>query len=201
MSDEKKSWQEYYQAVAGRKPHELFTDALKRFDGFVGTATDLGYGSGIETVELLSRGWQVTAIDKNPEAIALLKQRIPKEYQANLQTQVASFEQAHLPRSNFIWAGLSLPFCAPEHFDQVWANIVAALRAGGRFAGDLFGPRCTWATNPEMTFHAEPNVQELLRGLEVEYLNEAEGETQSATQGTIWGHRFRVIARKPSGIR
>jgi hypothetical protein len=37
-------------------------------------------------------------------------------------------------------SGFSLPFYAPDDFAAVWKGIREALRPGGVFAGQLFGP-------------------------------------------------------------
>jgi trans-aconitate methyltransferase len=60
MSDKEKSqatWNDYYKAVSGRKPRDLLTETLARFGSYTGFAIDLGCGAGIETAELLRRGW------------------------------------------------------------------------------------------------------------------------------------------------
>jgi len=141
-------WVEYYKVAFGRPPRELLRQTVIRFgqaDHPSRLAIDLGCGAGTETVALLSQGWHVLAIDRQPEAIAQVMARVAPEHQARLATQVVSFEHVECPASDFIWAGLSLPFCPPAHFPRLWEKIVASLRAGGRFAGDFFGVRHAWA--------------------------------------------------------
>nr|WP_263972540.1 hypothetical protein [Pseudanabaena yagii] len=70
-----RDWSAYYQAVAGRPPRDTLLKALDLFELEKSTksprlAIDLGCGDGRDTVELLSRGWKVLAIDGNTEAIA-----------------------------------------------------------------------------------------------------------------------------------
>ena len=142
---EQARWSKYYQAVAGRYPRELLRQAASRFgqaghyDGF---AVDLGCGTGIETIELLSRGWRVLAIDNQPEAITRMLASVSPEHRTRLETRLASFGQVQLPPADLIWAGLSLPFCPPEHFERLWHEIVTALQPDGRFAGDFFSQSC-----------------------------------------------------------
>jgi tellurite methyltransferase len=122
MSDD--TWARYYQAVQGREPRALFLAALAAFeaDGFDtagGQAVDLGCGDGTETMALLARGWCVLAVDREPAAIERVLAAVPDVAKPRLETQVASFEDVALPVADFIYAGLSLPFCPPEHFPCV----------------------------------------------------------------------------------
>src|SRR5690606_31236708 len=145
---------------------------LSRFeksDGSSRTAIDLGCGAGIETMALLEQGWSVRAIDQQPEAISAVPARASADRASRLKTQTASFENVELPPADLIWAGLSLPFCPPEHFPQLWRKITESLRAGGRFAGDFFGVRHAWAGEKSMTFHTEEQVRALCAPLRVEY--------------------------------
>jgi tellurite methyltransferase len=193
-------WDEYYEAVSGRPPRELFRQAIIRFgqaDQPSQLAIDLGCGAGTETVALVSQGWRVLAIDQQPEAIAQVMARVAPEHQSRLATQILSFEHVELAGSDFIWAGLSLPFCSPEHFPRLWEKIVASLRAGGRFAGDFFGIRHAWANQKEMTFHTVKQIKALCQPLHIEYFITEEGEKLTAHDGLQHWHAYSVIARKP----
>jgi SAM-dependent methyltransferase len=198
-TQEKRSWDDYYKATSGRPPWPLLIDAASRFDS-PGFAIDLGCGAGVESLELLARGWRVLAIDNQPKAIEQLLARVPSEFRDRLETQVMSFEEMELPKADLVWAGLSLSFCPPEHFGRAWAEVVDALKPGGRFAGDVFGDRhapLIWSTNSEMTFLSADRVKDMLQHLEIEALVEKEEEARTAFQGIQHLHAFFVIARKP----
>jgi SAM-dependent methyltransferase len=193
-------WSDYYQATARRPPRELYRLAVDRFDpakSGARLAVDLGCGAGIETVDLLFRGWKVVALDQEPEAIEQLHRRVPPEHRGRLAARVDSFETLELPPADFVWAGLSLPFCPPAEFPGLWDRIQVALKPGGRFAGDLFGTRHAWASAPELTFLTREQASALCRGLQVEHFVEEEGERQTALQGVQHWHGFAVVARKP----
>lgn len=185
----------YYQATKDRPPRELYRQVVRRFEP-PGMAIDLGCGIGNETADLLSRGWRVLALDAQAEAINLLEERIPPEHRDRLQTRVASFENLELPPADFIWAGLSLPFCPPDAFDALWSKIVASLKPGGRFAGDFFGNRHAWAVRPGMTSHAIEQVKALAQNLTLEYFIEEEGETGTVSDGIQHWHAFALVLRK-----
>jgi tellurite methyltransferase len=199
MADD--TWVRYYQAVQGREPRPLFLAALAAFeaDGFDPSgaqAVDLGCGDGTETMALLARGWRVLAIDQTPEAIERVLAAVSEEHRPRLQTQVAAFQDVSLPPADFVYAGLSLPFCAPAHFPAVWAGIVATLRPGGRFASHLFGERDSWRSNPDMTFHTEAELRERLIGFTIESLTEVEEDRPTALGEPKHWHIYEVVAQR-----
>jgi len=202
LSDEERArarWAKYYQAVADRPPRDLYYETLGRFEKEgrpPGLAMDLGCGTGIETADLLRRGWRVLAVDQQAEAIELTRAHVPAEYQDRLETRVAAFDALDFPPADFIWAGLSLPFCPPELFPSVWSRLVSALPIGGRFAGDFFGERHVWATRPGMTSHTVEAVRALCRPLHLEYFVEEEGERWTTREGLQHWHAISVVVRK-----
>jgi tellurite methyltransferase len=199
--EEGRGWEAFYEWLEGREPRLLFVEALARFEARYGPtsqlhAIDLGCGDGIETLALLDAGWQVLAIDREPAAITQVQSKARAELQPQLETTIASFEDLELPETDFVYAGYSLPFCKPEYFDRLWANVTARIRPGGRFAGQLFGIRDSWAGNPDMTFHSAEQVNRLLaHGFETETLREVD-EDGDAFSGPKHWHVFDIIARK-----
>ncbi len=97
---------------------------------------------------------------------------------------------------DFIWAGLSLPFCSPDKFHGLWNKIVNALNPGGYFAGDFFGPNHVWSENAEMTFLTKDQIHTLFKPLNIEYFIEEEGIRRTALMGMQHCHTFSVIAGK-----
>ena len=160
------SWGPFYDA-AGDLPRETLLFALERFEDEADSseqallAIDLGCGAGRDTAELLRRGWRVLAIDAEDEAIERLMERddLGPEGMGRLETQVARFQDAALPRASLVNSSFALPFCPPAHFGVVWERIVASLESGGRFSGQLFGDRDSWATRPEMSFQTREEIE------------------------------------------
>jgi len=104
-------------------------------------------------------------------------------------------------------ASFALPFCRPDGFAALWQRIVASLAPGGRFCGQLFGDRDEWASPPlvsrkswssppAMSFHSRDEVLALLRGLEIEHLDEVDEDGQTAVGDPKHWHVFHVVARK-----
>ncbi|BCL38208.1 class I SAM-dependent methyltransferase [Nostoc sp. MS1] len=195
-----RNWSAYYQAVEGRPPRETLLEALARFDNLPTDtprfAVDLGCGDGRDTVEILRRGWRVLGIDGTEEAIALLKNRPDIDYN-RLETLVTRFEDLALPESvDLINASFCLPFCPPEHFPSLWHKIVAALPVGGRFCGQLFGDRDSWAIYPNMSHHTRIQVEKLLEPFTVEFFQEEDHPGTTALGEQKHWHIFNIVAYK-----
>ena len=167
--------------------------ALRRF-GAPGFAVDLGCGQGRDTFAMLELGWRVLAIDAEPAAIQRLRAHAGD--QPLLQTRVASFVEADWPEADLVNAGYALPFCPPERFDDVWARVVASVRPGGRFSGQLFGDRDEWANDPELTFLTRGDALGRLAGFELERFDEEDADGETALGDAKHWHVFHVIARR-----
>jgi hypothetical protein len=78
----------------------------------------------------------------------------------------------------------------------VWARIRAAVRPGGRFAGELLGERDTWAEMPERTAMTRAEAEALFDGWRVERFEEEENDGEACSGPKHW-HLFHVIAQAP----
>lgn len=193
-------WEGFYSAVEGRALRDVFVEALPLLpateeSGRPLVAVDLGCGDGMETLELLSRGWTVLAVDAADEGISRLVASVPPGDAQRLTTRVASFADVDLPPADLVYAGLSLPFCRPEEFSNVWSSIGASVQPGGLFVGHFFGPNDTWASTPDMTFLSRSQVESLLEEFEVVSLREQD-EDGMAVDGPKHWHLFHVIAQR-----
>jgi tellurite methyltransferase len=197
QQDKSDVWTNYYKALTGRSPRPLLLNAVARFqkEGRTGYAVDLGCGDGTETLALLEAGWSVLAIDKEAEAIARVRAKVPSHHQEQLETRVVDFETVILPSADLVYAGFSLPFCSPTHFARLWKKIETSLCKGGRFAGQLFGGRDTWATDPDMTFHKIDQARNLFRAFDIEVFTEFDEDGHAVSGPKHW-HVYHIIARK-----
>jgi SAM-dependent methyltransferase len=180
-------WAGYYAWSAGREPRPLLLAACEELGSGEGRmAIDLGCGEGTEALELLARGWSVTAVDTEEAGLALLHTRIPASAVDRIRIVCASFTEVNLPRAYLIHAGFSLPFCPSQSFPAMWVQIRQALVPSGIFAGQMFGNRDSWAGDPSMTFHTRHEVDGLLDGLQILRLCETERDGQAFSGPKHW---------------
>ena len=196
---EVEDWPGYFGAVLGKGARETLVAALDAFaqEGFTGgLAVDVAAGEGRDTLELLNRGWRVVATDGLPEAFACLWPRVPEALRPNVTAGVVSFADMQVPPCDLANASFALPFCEPRHFPALWTRIVAAIRPGGRFAGQFFGARDSWASLPGRTHQTKDEVLTLLGGFEIEMMHEEEKDDPPDVRNPKHWHLFHVVARK-----
>jgi tellurite methyltransferase len=195
-----RDWPGYFEAIQGREARETLVHALDLFskEGPDRTrqAVDLGCGEGRDSVELLRHGWKVHAIDGHPDGISRLVNRADLVSPERLTMQLAPFESVELPRCDLLNASFSLPFCDPGHFDRLWSGIVEAIARGGRFSGQLFGDRDSWARIDDRSHHTRAQVDALLEPFDVELLKEEERDGQDCTGAGKHWHVFHIVARR-----
>ncbi|MBX3405080.1 MAG: class I SAM-dependent methyltransferase [Phycisphaeraceae bacterium] len=205
---EKRDWPGYFGVVLGKPARETLLSALERFEREPKTdsprapetepplAIDLGCGEGRDTLELLRRGWRVRAIDSHPMAFDLLLPRVPTEQRERLTVRAAAFEGLDLPAARLVNASFSLPFCEPAHFDALWSRIVAAVEPGGRFCGQLFGDRDSWATIPDRSHQTEQRARDMFAAFDIEEFRAEEKDDNDALGNPKHWHVFHVVARR-----
>ncbi len=188
----------YYDATAGRPPRPTLLAALDRFaaEGKRGHAVDLGCGDGRDTIELVRRGWSVLAIDAEPEAIARLIARPDLPADARIETRIGKFEELDWPACDLVNASFSLPLCPPRRFPALWRKIGESLAGGGRFAGQLYGPRDSWASDPGMTILDATDARALFAGYVIELFDEEESDAVTPRGQAKHWHVFHIVARK-----
>lgn len=186
-------WDDFYEAVAGRPPRDETTRAIVA--GPPGFAVELGCGDGIDTAALLAAGWEVLAIDAEPDAIRRLRDLTAGL--GTVATEVARFEDLHdLSPADLVLASYTLPFCPPDAFGRLWGTIAAALEGGGRFSGNFFGPSDSWFGSPGLTFHARDDVTQLFAGFAIEFFEELDEGGSTADGSDKHWHVMSVMATR-----
>ena len=199
-------WARYYRETGAGPPRRALAFALDRFDAGppppLRRAVDLGCGSGRDTVAILARGWRVLAIDAEPSAIAMLRDRTRETPGAAraLEARVARFEEARWPPCALVNAGFSLPLVPPAAFAALWPRLVGSLVPGGRVSCQLFGVRDGWADDPGLTFHSAAGIDRLLAPLCVEMREEEETRSVTPRDKEKRWHLHHIVARKEDRI-
>jgi SAM-dependent methyltransferase len=192
------SWAAYYTKLRDRPPRRTLLTALDRFGPPApgALAVDLGCGDGRDTIEMLRRGWQVVAVDAEPEALRMLQTR---ELPAGsvITPIVARMEDVPLPLGlSLVNSSFAMPLCEPDAFHCLWSRIREALPAGGRFSGQWFGPRDSWVGRPGLTFVSRDEAMALLSGFELELFDEEEADGITPRGNHKHWHIFHIVARK-----
>ncbi|MGM5470325.1 class I SAM-dependent methyltransferase [Flavobacteriaceae bacterium LMO-SS05] len=196
---EVEDWSGYFDAVLGKPARDTLLAALDAFEqeGFhSGLAVDLAAGEGRDTLELLRRNWRVLATDKHPKAFSYISERVPEALKSQLTTTEVDFCDTQIPPCDLVNASFALPFCEPQHFEALWIKIISAIRPGGRFAGQFFGSRDTWAAIPNRSHHSREEVLDLLKDFKIEMMREEERDDPPELRKPKHWQIFHVVARK-----
>ena len=197
-ANQSQRWGAYYEQLKDRPPRKSLVRALD----LVGappadaTAVDLGCGNGRDVVELLRRGWNVVAVDAEPEALKQLAERhLPNG--DRITPVLSRFEDVPLPIGCLLVnSSFAMPLCEPQKFHELWQRIRDALPAGGRFSGQWYGPRDSWLGRPGMTFVSREEAERLLHGFEPELFEEEESDGKTPRGKPHHWHIFHIVARK-----
>lgn len=198
-SDRSARWADYYQKLRDRPPRRTLLVALDRFEPKPPDALviDLGCGDGRDVVEMLRRNWRVIAVDAEPEALRRLQER-PLPEDSDLTTVNARLEDVPIPLGiHLVNSSFAMPLCEPAAFLRTWTRIREALPTGGRFSGQWYGPRDSWAGRPGMTFLGREEALAHLDGFDVEMFEEEEDDGVTPRGTAKHWHIFHIVARKP----
>lgn len=196
--DHSKGWAAYYEKLRDRPPRRTLLAALDAFgppsSGAV--AVDLGCGNGRDVAEMLRRGWSVVAVDAEPEALRQLADRnLPGA--ERITPVLAGMEDVPMPVGvRLVNSSFAMPLCEPAKFHLLWGRIRESLPTGGRFSGQWYGVRDSWQGRPGITFLTRPEVESMLRDLDIEMLEEEEADGVTPRGNAKHWHIFHIVARK-----
>ena len=196
------NWEAYFEVTKTSPPSETAMCAMREYGDNKGLVIDLGCGVGTDSLYFLKNGWNVLAVDTNPELIMVSKSKMPEELQSRLQIEKMEFEDLTLPVAECIIANFSLPFCKPGQFNAMWSKIVKGIRIGGIFSGIFFGNRDEWINefSLERTFHTKVELMNIFDQFVIISLKEEEYDGKCCGRDDKpspkhW-HYFRVVARR-----
>jgi len=194
--DKNTDWAEFIRLTLDTPPRWYLKKALESFGNFKGHAVDLGCGSGLDTIALVSAGWTVTAIDSTPDGFSNILAKLPADKHSMVTCIHEKFENTTIPAADLVYSAFSVPFCSPESFDDFWNRIVCAINPKGRFVGNLFGMKDEWNYMTDVTFITRERFDELFESFEIEHFREQYSEGPSVLVPKKLWHMFDVAARK-----
>ena len=136
------------------------------------------------------------AVDAEPEALRQLQAR-PLPAGSDLTPIVARLEEVPLPIDvRLVNSSFAMPLCEPEAFRALWERIREALPSGGRFSGQWYGPRDSWAGRPGIAFVSRDEALALLDGFDLEMFDEEEADSVTPRGNPKHWHIFHIVVRK-----
>jgi len=187
-------WKEYYEKTGNKPPRPLLLKALEQVHTKEKGALDIGAGTLNDTKYLLSKGWDVTAVDSSKEFMEHATHITDKKFQAvNLPIEKYQFDKTF----GLINAQFVLPFIDKNIFKTTFAQIISSLKSGGVFCGQFFGPEDEWnKEGTSMTFLTKEAVEDLLKDLQIISLDELHEDAKTAAGKMKYWHVHEIIAMK-----
>ena len=191
-----KNAEQYYNNTESNKPTQNVKYFFENYECNPQKAIDIGCGAGNDTVYLINKGWEVTAIDRE-DVESRISKRLNQEQLAKFKFQRQIFEDIKLEKCNLIVANSSLSFCKKEKFQELWNKINNSIEQNGYFIGNFFGVNDSWAkSKPNMKFFTESEVKELFKDFKIIKFKEVEKDGATGLKKMKHWHLCIVIAQK-----
>jgi tellurite methyltransferase len=192
-------WSEYYGVMLERPRHPHY-DNLDPHMPAGGDALDLGCGVGQGVVYLVEKGFRVTAVDAEQEALDILKSRLPEG--APVKLTCSPFQDLKwsgpdgLSTYDLVVAHFSLWFVpSVEDYKRVWNHVVDAVRPAGILSVQLLGVNDSWVERG-YHLHDRAAVERMLQPFDVLYFEEVDRDGETAQKVPKHWHVFHIVARK-----
>lgn len=184
----------YYEKTNLNKPSPLLSKFfINRYNEKIkgNKAIDLGCGAGNDTIFLLNKGFEVTAIDKEPQVREIIEARVNEK--DNLNVTIEDFSKIQLPNADLINANFSL-FFVKENFNNFIENMLKNINTNGFFVGNFLGKEDDW-----INIRTTVEKQELLKLFEdfnMLYFSEEKFFKDTALGKNKFWHVYSVIAQR-----
>ncbi len=176
--------------AASRRPaaRAATVDWLLGRAGAPGTALDLGCGPGLYAELLARRGWRVTGIDLNTDALAHARTSAAAAG-LTIDYREGSYLTPLTPQRFDLAYCIYCDFGAlrPDDRTALLRQVRARLHAGGQFVFDVFGPGLS-STRREGRVHNE----EAANGFWCRAGGRTEVETRHFPEAQAWGQEIRL---------
>lgn len=157
-------WRDYLDATIGKSTHYLYDQAIKMAfnNRHKYRALDLGAGSGDIVVDMVSKGWDVTAVDTSSRSKDILEERT-KYLKGTFHFQLADFAHVNFSgKYNLVTSFNALPFSSKENLPLLIKNISRHMKKGGILAVNFFGNEHDFVKNGSTFGMTEEEVRQYL---------------------------------------
>jgi hypothetical protein len=187
------NWKKYIKNTKYQEPRKLLIKALD-FIKNKDIALDIGAGALNDSKLLQDIGFKkVYAIDteESQELIKGLKNQVV------IFKKIAVEDYAFLINSFDLINAQFILFCINKNdLVRVIDDIKKSLKSEGLFIGQFLGLNDSWSGNSNVCTHSKLEIEKMLSGLEIIYLNEEESNAITAMGESKHWHIFHFIARK-----
>ncbi len=183
----------YYDATDPKPLHPILESARPWLTGG-GLALDLGAGTGKAALFLADLGYQVLAVEPDPEGLDRLRARCCQD--PRIAIIDARFETFDPPKCRAAVSILSLFFLEKPLLDPFIRNLLEAIEPGGAFVGQLLGPNDTWVAGG-CACHTRDEVEALFHGFELQLWDEVEKDAATVLGEPKHWHVHHIVATKP----
>ena len=186
---------EYYQnSIKRDRPSRLLADffRLKLEKNLKEkNAIDLGCGAGNDTMLLLEKGFNVTAIDSEPQVKEIVLKRAQNEQNLNVVT--GDFSKVQLQKADLINANFSL-FFVRKDFDSFIKNVLQSINKNGYFVGNFLGKEDDWKKSK--TTVEKDELFNYFSKFKILYFSEEKYYKDVLTKKNKFWHVYNIIAKK-----
>lgn len=186
---------EFYQnSIKINKPSRLLADFFRlKLDKNLKekNAIDLGCGAGNDTMLLLEKGFNVTAIDSEPQVKEILLKRAQNEQNLNVVT--GDFSKVQLQKADLINANFSL-FFVRKDFDSFIKNVLQSINKNGYFVGNFLGKEDDWKKSK--TTVEKDELFNYFSKFKILYFSEEKYYKDVLTKKNKFWHVYNIIAKK-----
>lgn len=186
---------EFYKKTINKNPSApIRTFFLKNYNqNFKGTtAIDLGCGAGNDTEFLISKGFNVTAVDNNEQVKEIIESR---NLDSNkLKITIDDFSKIELPKADLVNANFSMHY-VKENFDEFIVNLLQnVIKHKGVFIGNFLGKEDEWKET--FTTVEKERLLEYFKGYNILYFSEEKYYQDTARKKNKFWHVYTIIAQK-----
>ena len=186
---------EYYQnSIKRDRPSRLLADFFRlKLDKNLKekNAIDLGCGAGNDTMLLLEKGFNVTAIDSEPQVKEIVLKRAQNEQNLNVVT--GDFSKVQLQKADLINANFSL-FFVRKDFDSFIKNVLQSINKNGYFVGNFLGKEDDWKKSK--TTVEKDELFNYFSKFKILYFSEEKYYKDVLTKKNKFWHVYNIIAKK-----
>ena len=186
---EVETWDAYYEASLTKPLHPIFA-ALEPYLPANGLAVDLGFGVGQGVRFLRSHGLDVRAVDSDPKALTFLA------LDPHVEATCEDFMAFKMPECDVVLAVFSLFFLSQSDFSSFCPNMVAKVRPGGLFAGQLLGLNDDWVKSKGCSSLSTSELKRAFKGWEFLHFEEVDRDGETILRESKHWHVYHIVARK-----